>query len=358
MADLLCALKEETARAVGASADRQGEGQSAGVGEELHLAPATVHRLLSRRGLMDKKLEQPDQQGPAPLRLREGGRAVDERRDARPRGDGRTGASARRYLLALLDDATRVMPYAAFALSGKHGGLPAGARAGDPAPRHPQAALRRQRRRLPLAPPCARLREARHHPHPRAAVPAARQGQDGALVSHGAHAAPADARPRPTRTRSTRSTALWAWVEGEYHQSPHRGLDGETPLDRWAMSAARHPPRRSRRAISTSSSSSSRSARSQRDRTVSLNGVVYEVDASLVGETVTLRFDPARAPAAPVEVWHARGARSSRPSRVDALRQLLRQARPHRRRRSSPIAGSTTRPRGCRCATSTPRKED
>ena len=24
---------------------------------------------------------------------------------------------------------------------------------------------------------------------------------------------------------------LWAWVEGEYHQSPHRGLDGTTPLD-------------------------------------------------------------------------------------------------------------------------------
>ena len=33
----------------------------------------------------------------------------------------------------------------------------------------------------------------------------------------------------------------------------------------------------------------------QKDRTVRLRGVVYEVDASLVGETVTLRYDPARA---------------------------------------------------------------
>ena len=33
----------------------------------------------------------------------------------------------------------------------------------------------------------------------------------------------------------------------------------------------------------------------QQDRTVSLHGVVYEVDAALVGETVTLRYDPARA---------------------------------------------------------------
>ncbi len=34
---------------------------------------------------------------------------------------------------------------------------------------------------------------------------------------------------------------LWAWVEAEYHHSPHRGLDGQTPLDRWVMSE--QPPR-------------------------------------------------------------------------------------------------------------------
>jgi hypothetical protein len=36
---------------------------------------------------------------------------------------------------------------------------------------------------------------------------------------------------------------------------------------------------------------------------VSLDGVVYEVDASLVGEKVTLHFDPAKR-GAPVDVWH------------------------------------------------------
>lgn len=44
--------------------------------------------------------------------------------------------------------------------------------------------------------------------------------------------------------------------------------------------------------------------RVQRDRTVSLNGTVFEVDAALVGETITLRFDPAAPPARGVEVWH------------------------------------------------------
>jgi len=42
----------------------------------------------------------------------------------------------------------------------------------------------------------------------------------------------------------------------------------------------------------------------QKDRTVSLHGVVYEVDAALVGESVTLRYDPAAAPGHPVQVWH------------------------------------------------------
>mgnify|MGYP001548683396 FL=1 len=42
----------------------------------------------------------------------------------------------------------------------------------------------------------------------------------------------------------------------------------------------------------------------QKDRTVSLNGVVYEVDAALVGEKVTLRFDPSAAPERPVQVCH------------------------------------------------------
>jgi len=40
----------------------------------------------------------------------------------------------------------------------------------------------------------------------------------------------------------------------------------------------------------------------QKDRTVSLNGVLYKVGAALVGEKVTLRFDPAAASERPVQV--------------------------------------------------------
>jgi hypothetical protein len=95
---------------------------------------------------------------------------------------------------------------------------------------------------------------------------------------------------------------LWAWVEGEYHQSPHKGLDGATPMDAWAMRSGDvrgAGPELDLREMFLLEAK----RRVRADRTVSLDGVVYEVDASVVGEKVTLRFDPARR-GAPVDVWH------------------------------------------------------
>jgi len=55
------------------------------------------------------------------------------------------------------------------------------------------------------------------------------------------------------------------------------------------------------------------------DRTVTLDGIAFEVDAALVGERVTLRFDPARKPdKRTVEVWH-QGRRIELARRVDVL---------------------------------------
>ena len=41
-----------------------------------------------------------------------------------------------------------------------------------------------------------------------------------------------------------------------------------------------------------------------KDRTVSLHGRLYEVDALLVGQTVTLRYDPDAPPERPLKVRH------------------------------------------------------
>jgi putative transposase len=56
--------------------------------------------------------------------------------------------------------------------------------------------------------------------------------------------------------------------------------------------------------------------RVQRDRTVSLDGVLYEVDAALVGQTVTVRYDPSRR-GRPVDIWH-QGHKVHTASVVDA----------------------------------------
>ena len=99
---------------------------------------------------------------------------------------------------------------------------------------------------------------------------------------------------------------LWAYVEGEYHQSPHRGLalaDGKTPLDQWAMASGNV-----RYADPTLDLDDlflfETKRRVMNDRTVSLAGRLYEVDALLVGHTVTLRYDPSVPPTRPLQVVH------------------------------------------------------
>ena len=96
---------------------------------------------------------------------------------------------------------------------------------------------------------------------------------------------------------------LWAWVEGEYHHAPHRALDAMTPLEQWARSGeAVRLPEPDINLDDLFLFEAQRKVR--KDRTVSLNGVLYEVDAALVGEKVTLRFDPSAAPERAVQVCH------------------------------------------------------
>ena len=94
---------------------------------------------------------------------------------------------------------------------------------------------------------------------------------------------------------------LWAYLEGEYHQHPHRGLHGNTPLDQWALSAGEV------RYLNASDDLDEVflfevKRRVMNDRTVSLNGRLYEVDPLLVGQTVTLRYDPGVPPTRPLQV--------------------------------------------------------
>ena len=106
-----------------------------------------------------------------------------------------------------------------------------------------------------------------------------------------------------TRRLEALNRRLWAWVEGECHHTPHRSLESQTPLERWASHAEEvHFPDPTLDLEEVFLFETQRTV--QKDRTVSLNGVVYEVDAALVGQKVTLRYDPAAPPGRPVQVWH------------------------------------------------------
>jgi hypothetical protein len=142
----------------------------------------------------------------APLCLRTGRGAVDERCDARP-GRGGGGAGQTQDLPDRLHRRCDPRdPLRDLCPVGEHRVLSAGARAGDPAPRPAAEALHGQRCELPLHAAGPGLRQARHRADPRPALPTARQGQDRALVQDRACAAadPAD-RGGSGQPRSTES---------------------------------------------------------------------------------------------------------------------------------------------------------
>jgi hypothetical protein len=126
----------------------------------------------------------------------------------------------------------------------------------------------------------------------------------------------------PTLTADNSSTlsalnrTLSAWIEGEYHHAPHRGLGDSTPASAWACrsESVRMPGSDLADAFLFE-----QRRKVNKDRTVTLDGVAFEVDAALVGENVVLRYSPSSSPAQrSVEVWH-QGKRVEIAKLVDAL---------------------------------------
>ncbi len=82
---------------------------------------------------------------------------------------------------------------------------------------------------------------------------------------------------------------LWAWVEGEYHQTAHRGIAGKTPVDRFLedQDHIRPAPEDLERLLRMSCT-----RRVGRDRTVRLQGRLYETPDGWAGERVQVFYDP------------------------------------------------------------------
>lgn len=84
---------------------------------------------------------------------------------------------------------------------------------------------------------------------------------------------------------------LFAWVEGEYHLTPHRGIDGETPIDRFLRKAGGLrplPPEVDLDFLFLEETT----RRVAKDGTLTLRGRTFEAGPLFVGRRVVLRFDP------------------------------------------------------------------
>jgi len=273
------------------------------VPEGLPLPPSTVHRLLSREGLMRKIDAGPGDQDRRRFAFERAGQLWSSDVMHGPSvGVGGGGVRRKSYLIAFIDDATRVIPYATFAHSENTRAF---------LPVFKQALLRRslperlyvdnganyRSRHLSLV--CAKIGVALIHARPY-------RPQGKGKIERFFRTVRSQLLTRLTEADTVSLEAinrrLWAWIEGEYHHTPHRGLNGETPLERWAQCADQ--VRFVEPGMDLDDLFLFEAARKvQKDRVVSLDGIAYEVDAALIGERVTLRYDPHTAQRS-VQVWH------------------------------------------------------
>jgi len=302
---------------------------SGAVPAELPLPHSTVHRLLKQHGLMRKTAEEPTDLDRRRFAFEKAGEMwmSDVMHGPAVLVEGRT--KRKTYLIAMLDDATRVVPYAAFALSeSTQAFLPvlkqALMRRGVPQRLYVDNGANYRSRHLALV--CAKLGIALIHARPYQPQGKGKQERWFRTVRMGLLTQLSGA---DTQSLDALNRRLWAWVEGEYHQSPHRGIDKMTPLDRWAQDA--EGVRLVDGRLDLDDLFLFQETRKvQKDRTVSLKGVVYEVDAALVGHNVTLRYDPSAAPGRAVQVWHE-GRRVQLAKVVDAYANcFVRRNRPSR----------------------------
>lgn len=281
------------------------------IGRDELVPVSTVHRLFQRLGLMTPANAQ--RQGEDRRRfsfesagqlwmsdVMHGPAVVDTTPDHANRLPGKR--KRKTYLIAFIDDATRVITHAQFAFSENTATF---------LPVFKQALIRRglpQRlyvdngasyRSHHLSLVCAKLGIALIH-----AKPFQPQGKGKIERFFRTCRAQLISQLNSNDTQSLESInrRLAAWVEGEYHHCAHRGLDGQTPLERWAQvaDAVRYPDQH----LDLDDLFLFETTRKvNKDRTVSLNGRLFEVDPALIGERVTLRFNPANT-FTPVQIVH------------------------------------------------------
>lgn len=272
------------------------------IGADEHVAVSTVYRLFQRLGLMTPNAGQLPPEDRRRFAFAEAGQLwMSDVMHGPSVLD--TGKRRRKtYLIAFIDDATRVITHAQFAFSENTAAF---------LPVLKQALMRRGKtsrlyvdngacyRSHHLSLVCAKLNIALIHARPF-------QPQSKGKIERFFRTCRAQLISRlvaeDTQSLDALNRRFATWLEGEYHHCPHRGLDGQTPLERWAqVSGSVIYPDQSLDLDDLFLFETTRKVNN--DRTVSLNGKLFEVDATLVGSRVTLRYNPAK-PDASIHVVH------------------------------------------------------
>ncbi len=302
--ELLTGIKEREPRLTVKTVIRQAH-DSGRVPDGVRLAHSTVNRLLRQAGLMGRPAAEPD----ARDRRRFSWSLANEMWQSDvmhgPKiaagGPGRRQAKV--YLLALLDDATRVVPHAAFAYSESVESFLAVFRQallkrGTPLRLYCDNGANYRSKHLEVV--CAQLGTSLIHARPY-------KPEGKGKIERWFRRVRAEFLPLLGPQERAGLTALnrrlWAWIEGDYHHTPHHGLDGDTPLDRWARVG--HEVRYPGPDVDLQRIFCYRlQRRVSRARTVSVGGRLYETDAELAGHKVVLLQDPAAPPERPLLVLH------------------------------------------------------
>jgi transposase InsO family protein len=201
---------------------------------------------------------------------------------------GRRGGT-KSYLYALLDDATRMVPYAAFhtaenAACFQHVLKQALLRRGIPRRLYCDNGAAFRTHHLQLV--CATLNIALIHTRPY--KPRGR-GKLERFFRRVRSAFLAHLNPEMLCDLDQLNRLFWAWLEAEYHQTPHAGIDGQTPLDRFLeqQDFIRPAPDDLEPLMRMKVK-----RRVGRDRTVRLHGQRFEAPDGYAGETVEVLYDP------------------------------------------------------------------
>lgn len=239
------------------------------------------------------------------------------------------------YLYAFLDDASRMVPYAAFYLAEnaacfqdalKQGML----RRGLPRRLYCDNGATFRTHHLQVI--CATLNISLIHSRPH--KPRGR-GKIERFFRHVRTAFLPHLTPEILSDLAALNRVFWAWLEAEYHQTPHGGLAGQTPLDRFLDDQALIRPAPEKLELWLRMSVPRRVGR---DRVVHLDGRLYEAPDGYAGETVEVLYDPYD-PARPVH-FRRKGETAEKPlRRLDlATNATLRRAARH----SEPAAEAPT----------------